>query len=142
MYGDYTEELVPEPNTEADVRAYYLLERSDPTVFDTLSPKQIQAITNTWDHIEDLAMPQIEDIELRTEMYMLLCDTTVRIIDGTTTLDTLLERKRETSERTAAYIKADVCVKIAEFALELLRTGAFITPRRQNHYPKNNPYHA
>lgn len=116
------------------MRAYYLLERSDPTVFDTLSPKQIQAITNTWDYIEDLAMPQIEDIELRTEMYMLLCDTTVRIIDGTTTLDTLLERKRHASPGTPDYIKADVCVKIAQSALDLLKTEAFTTPRRQNHY--------
>lgn len=47
MYGDYSEDRVSEPNTEADVRAYYLLERNDAAIFDTLSPKQIQAITNT-----------------------------------------------------------------------------------------------
>ena len=134
MYGDYSEDRVSEPNTEADVRAYYLLERSDAATFDTLSPKQIQAITNTWDYIEDYAMPQLEDPELRTEIYMLLCDTTVRIIDGTTTLDTLLERKRHETPETAAYIKAETCVKIAEFALDLLKTEAFTSPRRQNHY--------
>lgn len=47
MYGDYPEELVPEPNTEADVRAYYFLERNDGEILDTLSPEQIsQCITD------------------------------------------------------------------------------------------------
>ena len=136
MYGDYSEDRVSEPNTEADVRAYYLLERNDAAIFDTLTPKQIQAITNTWDYIEDCAMPQLEDPELRTEIYMLLCDTTVRIIDGTTTLNTLLERKRHTSPGTPDYIKADVYIKTARFALDLLKIkrGTYTTPRRQNHY--------
>lgn len=134
MLENHSKKLTPEPNSETDVRAYYLLERSDAATFDTLSPKQIQAITNTWDYIEDYAMPQLEDPELRTEIYMLLCDTTVRIIDGTTTLDTLLERKRHETPETAAYIKAETCVGIAEFALDLLKTEAFTSPRRQNHY--------
>ena len=134
MYGDYSEDRVSEPNTETDVRAYYLLERNDAEIFYTLSPKQIQA--NTWDFIEDLALPQIEDFELRTELHMALCDTTTRIIDGTMTLNTLLERKRHTSPGTPDYIKADVYIKTARFALDLLKIkrGAYTTPRRQNHY--------
>lgn len=134
MLENHSKKLAPEPNSEADVRAYYLLERNDAEIFDTLSPKQIQAIANTWDFIEDLALPQIEDFELRTELHMALCDTTTRIIDGTTTLDALLERKRHTSPGTADHIKADVYIKTARFALDLLKTEAFITPRRQNHY--------
>lgn len=47
MYGDYPEELVPEPNTEADVRAYYFLERNDGEILDTLSSEQIRAIART-----------------------------------------------------------------------------------------------
>lgn len=134
MLENHSKKLTPEPNSEADVRAYYLLERNDAEIFDTLSPKQIQAIANTWDLIEDYALPQIEDFELRTEIHTLLCDTTVRIIDGTTTLDTLLERKRHASPGTPDYIKADVCVKIAQFALDLLKSESFMSPRRQNHY--------
>lgn len=65
---------------------------------------------------------------------MALCDTTTRIIDGTITLDTLLERKRHTSPGTPDYIKADVYIKTARFVLDLLKTEAFTTPRRQNHY--------
>lgn len=134
MLENHSKKLTPEPNSEADVRAYYLLERNDAEIFDTLSPKQIQAIANTWDFIEDLALPQIKDFELRTELHMALCDTTTRIIDGTMTLDTLLERKRQTSPGTADYIKADVYIKTARLALDLLKTEAFTTPRRQNHY--------
>ena len=118
------------------MRAYYLLERNDAEIFDTLSPKQIQAIASTWDFIEDLALPQIEDFELRTELHMALCDTTTRIIDGTMTLNTLLERKRHASPGTADYIKADVYIKTARFALDLLKIkrGTYTTARRQNHY--------
>lgn len=134
MLENHSKKLTPEPNSEADVRAYYLLERNDAEIFDTLSPKQIQAIANTWDFIEDLALPQIEDFELRTELHMALCDTTTRIIDGTTTLNTLLERKRHTSPGTPDYIKADIYIKTARFALDLLKNEAFTTPRRQNHY--------
>lgn len=136
MLENHSKKLTPEPNSEADVRAYYLLERSDAEIFDTLSPKQIQAIANTWDFIEDLALPQIEDFELRTELHMALCDTTTRIIDGTMTLNTLLERKRHTSPGTPDYIKADVYIKTARFALDLLKIkrGTYTTPRRQNHY--------
>ena len=134
MLENHSKKLTPEPNSEADVRAYYLLERNDAEIFDTLSPKQIQAIASTWDFIEDLALPQIEDLELRTELHMALCDTTTRIIDGTTTLNALLERKRHTSPGTPDYIKADVYIKTARFALDLLKTEAFTTPRRQNHY--------
>lgn len=47
MYGDYPEELIPEPNTEADVRAYYI-NRNDSGIFDRLTPEQIQAIIETW----------------------------------------------------------------------------------------------
>lgn len=67
---------------------------------------------------------------------MALCDTTTRIIDGTMTLNTLLERKRHTSPGTPDYIKADVYIKTARFALDLLKIkrGAYTTPRRQNHY--------
>lgn len=134
MLENHSKKLTPEPNSEADVRAYYLLERNDAEIFDTLSPKQIQAIANTWDFIEDLALPQIEDFELRTELHMALCDTTTRIIDGTIILDTLLERKRHASPGTADYIKADVYLRMARFALDLLKSEAFTTPRRQNHY--------
>lgn len=134
MLENHSKKLTPEPNSEADVRAYYLLERNDAEIFYTLSPKQIQAIANTWDFIEDLALPQIEDFELRTELHMALCDTTTRIIDGTMTLNTLLERKRHTSPGTPDYIKADVYIKTARFVLDLLKTEAFTTPRRQNHY--------
>ena len=136
MLENHSKKPTPEPNSEADVRAYYLLERNDAEIFDTLSPKQIQAIASTWDFIEDLALPQIEDFELRTELHMALCDTTTRIIDGTITLDTLLERKRHTSPGTPDYIKADVYIKTARFALDLLKIkgGAYTTPRRQNHY--------
>jgi hypothetical protein len=136
MLENHSKKLTPEPNSEADVRAYYLLERNDAEIFYTLSPKQIQAIANTWDFIEDLALPQIEDFELRTELHMALCDTTTRIIDGTTTLNTLLERKRHTSPGTPDYIKADVYIKTARFALDLLKIkrGTYTTPRRQNHY--------
>lgn len=137
MLENHSKKLTPEPNSEADVRAYYLLERNDAEIFDTLSPKQIQAIANTWDFIEDLALPQIKDFELRTELHMALCDTTTRIIDGTMTLDTLLERKQQTSPGTADYIKADVYIKTARLALDLLKTEAFTTPRRQNHYNPN-----
>jgi hypothetical protein len=133
---NHSKKPTPEPNSEADVRAYYLLERNDAEIFYTLSPKQIQAIANTWDFIEDLALPQIEDFELRTELHMALCDTTTRIIDGTITLNTLLERKRHTSPGTPDYIKADVYIKTARFALDLLKIkrGTYTTPRRQNHY--------
>lgn len=136
MLENHSKEQAPEPNSETDVRAYYLLERNDAEIFYTLSPKQIQAIANTWDFIEDLALPQIEDFELRTELHMALCDTTTRIIDGTMTLNTLLERKRHTSPGTPDYIKADVYIKTARFALDLLKIkrGAYTTPRRQNHY--------
>lgn len=136
MLENHSKKLTPEPNSKADVRAYYLLERNDAEIFDTLSPKQIQAIANTWDFIEDLALPQIEDFELRTELHMALCDTTTRIIDGTITLDTLLERKRHASPGTADYIKADVYLRTARFALDLLKikSGNYTTPRRQNHY--------
>lgn len=136
MLENHSKKLTPEPNSEVDVRAYYLLERNDAEIFYTLSPKQIQAIANTWDFIEDLALPQIEDFELRTELHMALCDTTTRIIDGTMTLNTLLERKRHTSPGTPDYIKADVYIKTARFALDLLKIkrGAYTTPRRQNHY--------
>lgn len=136
MLENHSKKLTPEPNSEADVRTYYLLERNDAKIFDTLSPKQIQAIANTWDFIEDLALPQIEDFELRTELHMALCDTTTRIIDGTMTLNTLLERKRHTSPGTPDYIKADVYIKTARFALDLLKIkrGTYTTPRRQNHY--------
>lgn len=136
MLENHSKKPTPEPNSEADVRAYYLLERNDAEIFYTLSPKQIQAIANTWDFIEDLALPQIEDFELRTELHMALCDTTTRIIDGTMTLNTLLERKRHTSPGTPDYIKADVYIKTARFALDLLKIkrGAYTTPRRQNHY--------
>lgn len=134
MLENHSKKLTPEPNSEADVRAYYLLERNDAEIFYTLSPKQIQAIANTWDFIEDLALPQIEDFELRTELHMALCDTTTRIIDGTTTLNALLERKRHASPGTPDYIKADVYIKTARFVLDLLKTEAFTTPRRQNHY--------
>lgn len=136
MLENHSKEQAPEPNSEADVRAYYLLERNDAEIFYTLSPKQIQAIANTWDFIEDLALPQIEDFELRTELHMALCDTTTRIIDGTMTLNTLLERKRHTSPGTPDYIKADVYIKTARFALDLLKIkrGTYTTPRRQNHY--------
>ena len=124
MLENHSKKLTPEPNSEADVRAYYLLERNDAEIFYTLSPKQIQAIANTWDFIEDLALPQIEDFELRTELHMALCDTT------------LLERKRHTSPGTPDYIKADVYIKTARFALDLLKIkrGTYTTPRRQNHY--------
>ena len=136
MLENHSKKPTPEPNSEVDVRAYYLLERNDAETFDTLSPKQIQAIANTWDFIEDLALPQIEDFELRTELHMALCDTTTRIIDGTITLNTLLERKRHTSPGTPDYIKADVYIKTARFALDLLKIkrGTYTTPRRQNHY--------
>lgn len=136
MLENHSKKLTPKPNSEVDVRAYYLLERNDAEIFDTLSPKQIQAIANTWDFIEDLALPQIEDFELRTELHMALCDTTTRIIDGTMTLNTLLERKRHTSPGTPDYIKADVYIKTARFALDLLKIkrGTYTTPRRQNHY--------
>ena len=136
MLENHSKKPTPEPNSEADVRAYYLLERNDAEIFYTLSPKQIQAIANTWDFIEDLALPQIEDFELRTELHMALCDTTTRIIDGTITLNTLLERKRHTSPGTPDYIKADVYIKTARFALDLLKIkrGTYTTPRRQNHY--------
>ena len=136
MLENHSKKPTLEPNSEADVRAYYLLERNDAEIFYTLSPKQIQAIANTWDFIEDLALPQIEDFELRTELHMALCDTTTRIIDGTITLDTLLERKRHASPGTADYIKADVYIKTARFALDLLKIkrGTYTTPRRQNHY--------
>lgn len=134
MLENHSKKPTPEPNSETDVRAYYLLERNDAEIFYTLSPKQIQAIANTWDFIEDLALPQIEDFKLRTELHMALCDTTTRIIDGTMTLNTLLERKRHTSPGTPDYIKADVYIKTARFALDLLKTEAFTTPRRQNHY--------
>lgn len=76
MLENHSKKLTPEPNSETDVRAYYLLERNDAEIFDTLSPKQIQAIAGTWDFIEDLALPQIKDFELRTELHMALCDTT------------------------------------------------------------------
>lgn len=136
MLENHSKKLTPEPNSETDVRAYYLLERNDAEIFDTLSPKQIQVIASTWDFIEDLALPQIEDFELRTELHMALCDTTTRIIDGTMTLNTLLERKRHTSPGTPDYIKADVYIKTARFALDLLKIkrGTYTTPRRQNHY--------
>ena len=136
MLENHSTKPTPDPNSEADVRAYYLLERNDAEIFDTLSPKQIQAIANTWDFIEDLALPQIEDFELRTELHMALCDTTTRIIDGTMTLNTLLERKRHTSPGTPDYIKADVYIKTTRFALDLLKIkrGTYTTPRRQNHY--------
>lgn len=136
MLENHSKKLTPEPNSEADVRAYYLLERNDAEIFDTLSPKQIQAIASTWDFIEDLALPQIEDFELRTELQMALYDTTTRIIDGTMTLNTLLERKRHTSPGTPDYIKADVYIKTARFVLDLLKIkrGTYTTPRRQNHY--------
>lgn len=136
MLENHSKKLTPEPNSEADVRAYYLLERNDAEIFYTLSPKQIQAIANAWDFIEDLTLPQIEDFELRTELHMALCDTTTRIIDGTMTLNTLLERKRHTSPGTPDYIKADVSIKTARFALDLLKIkrGTYTTPRRQNHY--------
>lgn len=136
MLENHSKKLTPEPNSEADVRAYYLLERNDAEIFDTLSPKQIQAIASTWDFIEDLALPQIEDFELRTELQMALYDTTTRIIDGTTTLNALLERKRHTSPGTPDYIKADIYIKTAQFALDLLKIkrGTYTTPRRQNHY--------
>lgn len=136
MLENHSKKLTPEPNSEADVRAYYLLERNDAQIFYTLSPKQIQAIANTWDFIEDLVLLQIEDFELRTELHMALCDTTTRIIDGTMTLNTLLERKRHTSPGTPDYIKADVYIKTARFALDLLKIkrGTYTTPRRQNHY--------
>ena len=67
---------------------------------------------------------------------MALCDTTTRIIDGTMTLNALLERKRHTSPGTPDYIKADVYIKTARFALDLLKIkrGTYTTPRRQNHY--------
>lgn len=136
MLENHSKKLTPEPNSEADVRAYYLLERNDAEIFYTLSPKQIQAIASTWDFIEDLALPQIEDFELRTELHMALCDTTTRIIDGTTTLNALLERKRHTSPGTPDYIKAEAYIRIADFALDLLKikSGNYTTPRRQNHY--------
>lgn len=136
MLENHSKKLTPEPNSEVDVRAYYLLERNDAEIFDTLSPKQIQAIASTWDFTEDLALPQIEDFELRTELHMALCDTTTRIIDGTMTLNALLERKRHTSPGTPDYIKADVYIKTARFALDLLKIkrGTYTTPRRQNHY--------
>ena len=134
MLENHSKKLTPEPNSEADVRAYYLLERNDAEIFDTLSPKQIQAIANTWDFIEDRALPQIEDFELRTKLQMVLYDITTRIIDGTMTLNALLDRKRHTSPGTPDYIKADVYIKIARFTLDLLKTEAFTTPRRQNHY--------
>lgn len=136
MLENHSKKLTPEPNSEADVRAYYLLERNDAEIFDTLSPKQIQTIASTWDFIEDLALPQIEDFELRTELHKALCDTTTRIIDGTMTLNTLLERKRHTSPGTPDYIKADIYIKTARFALDLLKIkrGTYTTPRRQNHY--------
>lgn len=136
MLENHSKKQAPEPNSEADVRAYYLLERNDAEIFDKLSPKQIQAIASTWDFIEDLALPQIEDFKLRTELQMALYDTTTRIIDGTTTLNALLERKRHTSPGTPDYIKADVYIKTARFALDLLKIkrGTYTTPRRQNHY--------
>ena len=136
MLENHSKKQAPEPNSEADVHAYYLLERNDAEIFDTLSPKQIQAIASTWDFIEDLALPQIEDFELRTELHMALCDTTTRIIDGTMTLKPRLERKRHTSPGTPDYIKADVYIKTARFALDLLKIkrGTYTTPRRQNHY--------
>ena len=48
----------------------------------------------------------------------------------------LLERKRHTSPGTPDYIKADVYIKTARFALDLLKIkrGTYTTPRRQNHY--------
>lgn len=136
MLENHSKKLTPEPNSEADVRAYYLLERNDAEIFYTLSPKQIQAIANTWDFIEDLVLPQIEDFKLRTELHMALCDTTTRIIDGTMTLNTLLERKRHTSPGTPDYIKVEMYIKTARFALNLLKIkrGTYPTPRRQNHY--------
>ena len=83
MYGDYPEELVPEPNTEADVRAYYFLNRNDGEIFDTLSPKQIQAIAKTW-HITDCFVnAQTETPEEYANLLGELCDTAARIIDGT-----------------------------------------------------------
>lgn len=134
MLENHSKEQAPEPNSEADVRTYYLLERNDAEIFDTLSPKQIQAIASTWDSIEDLVLPHIEDFELRTELQMALYDTTTRIIDGTITLDTLLERKRHASPGTPDYIKADVYIKTARLTLDRLKSEAFTTPRRQNHY--------
>ena len=137
MPENHPNKPAPEPNTEMDVCAYYLLERNDANsieIFNALSPAQINAITNTWDHIEDLALPMLEGSEMQAELHMAMCDVTVRIIDGTTTLDTLMERKRHTSPGTVDYIKAELYIQTARFALNLLERGAFITPRRQNHY--------
>lgn len=87
MYGDYPEELVPEPNTEADVQAYYI-NRNDGKIFDQLTPEQIQAIIETWtslDQNNQFTGPIAEAIHLRKSMQ----DTAARIIDGTMTRDDL-----------------------------------------------------
>ena len=83
MYGDYPEELVPEPNTEADVRAYYSLERSDGEIFDTLSPEQIRAIAGTWHITECFVRTSAGTPEEHSNLLTELCDTAARIIDGT-----------------------------------------------------------
>ena len=83
MYGDYPEELVPEPNTEADVRAYYFLERNDGEILDTLSPEQIRAIARTWHIAECFVRTSARTPEEHSNLLTELCDTAARIIDGT-----------------------------------------------------------
>lgn len=83
MYGDYPEELIPEPNTEADVRAYYFLERSDGEIIDTLSPEKIRAIARTWRITECFVRTSAGTPEEHSNLLTELCDIAARIIDGT-----------------------------------------------------------
>lgn len=92
MYGDYPEELVPEPNTEADVRAYYFLERSDGEILDTLSPEKIRAIARTWHITECFVRTSTGTPEEHSNLLGELCDTAARIIDRT---KSILDLKRE-----------------------------------------------
>lgn len=107
MYGDYPEELVTEPNTEADVRAYYI-NRNDSEIFDQLTPEQIQAIVETWaslDQNNKFTGPIAEAINLRESMQ----DTAARIIDGTMARDDLgADRDQKARDLALANIQVTV----------------------------------
>lgn len=111
MYGDYPEELVPEPNTEADVRAYYFLERNDGEILDTLSPEQIRAIARTWHIAECFVRTSARTPEEHSNLLTELCDTAARIIDGT---KDIIDLQREEARCGNTLLSLDLYTKIIE----------------------------
>lgn len=105
MYGDYPEELVPEPNTEADIRAYYSLERSDGEILDTLSPEKIRAIARTWYITECFVRTSAGTPEEYSNLLTELCDTAARIIDGT---KDIIDLQREESRCGNTLLSLDL----------------------------------